>query len=83
VAQCRYKEAPIGDVFSTGKSAAKRAQGRQEEQIAAQRQKEEARLAEETDEVARRKALAKSGTAGRRSLIRTSETGVGGRETLG
>ena len=74
----------MGDTFSSGKSAAKRAQKRQEAEIAAQRQKEEAKLAESEGEIARRKALAKSGGAGRKSLIRTSETGASGaREMLG
>ena len=74
----------MGDTFSTGKSQAKRAQRAQEEQIAKQRQVESTNLAEKEDELARRKALAASGGAGRRSLIRTSETGTTGRrETLG
>ena len=74
----------MGSVLGTGKSSAKRAQKRQQAEIAAQRQKEDARLAESEGEIARRKAMAKSGTAGRRSLIRTSETGLPGtKETLG
>ncbi len=74
----------MGDTFSSGKSAARRNQKRQQAEIAAQRQKEDARLAESEGEIARRKAMAKSGASGRRSLIRTSETGLPGtRETLG
>ena len=73
----------MGDTFSTGKSSAKRAQQRQEEAIAKQKQVESQSLAEKDDEIARRKALAKGGS-GRRSLIKTSEAGAtGSRETLG
>ena len=74
----------MGDLFSTGKSSAKRAQKAQEAALAKQKQVEEQQLAEKDDEIARRKALASSGSAGRRSLIKTSETGVAGtRPTLG
>lgn len=71
------------NTFSTGKSAAKRAQRTQEEQIAKQKQVEAQDLAETEDELARRKAVAESGKGGRRSLIRTSETGTQPRENLG
>jgi hypothetical protein len=64
-----------GKVFKTGRSAAKRAQERQSLLIEKQRQKTELDLAESNDEIARRKALAKSGKGGRQSLIQTSETG--------
>lgn len=60
---------------------AKQSQARQEEQIGRQRQIEEAALAEEEDEIGRRRLLAKQG--GRRSLIRTSEKGTGLRTTTG
>lgn len=70
----------MGDAFSTGKSAAKRAQKAQEAQIAEQKQVEAANLAETEDELSRRRAVAATG--GRKSLIRTSETGTK-RETLG
>lgn len=73
----------MSDVFSTGRSAAKKAQKKQEELIAQQSQKEKGELAESEDVIARRKALAASGTAGRRSLIRTSEAGTGARSSLG
>ncbi len=72
----------MGDLFSTGKSSAQRAQKKQEELIARQKQTEEAGKAETEDELARRRALAESGRGGRRSLIRTSETGTR-RENLG
>ena len=74
----------MGSLFGTGKGQAKRAQARQEEQIKGQRQIELADKAESEDAIARRKALAESGRGGRRSLIRTSETGTAGtRENLG
>ena len=66
----------MGDVFKTGKSAAKRAQREQTNLIQRQRQTSELELAEEEDVIARKQSLAKSGRAGRRSLIKTSETGV-------
>ena len=56
----------------------------QEAQIAKQKQAEDLRKAEAEDEVARRKALSKSRTAGRSLLVATSETGVqGAKDTLG
>ena len=74
----------MSSVFSSGQGAARRAQRRQEEAIAKQKQIEGQQLAEKDDEIARRKALAKSGSGGRRSLIKTSEAGVSGsRESLG
>ncbi len=66
-----------GHVFRTGRTAARKAQEKQSLLIERQRQREEIKLAESEDEIARRKALAKSGKAGRRSLIQTSEAGVG------
>lgn len=51
---------------------------RQEEQIASQKQKEDVRLSEADDAVARRKALAQSRGAGRSLLVATSERGTGG-----
>jgi len=65
------------NIFRTGKTAAKKGQERQSLLIEKQRQREEIKLAESDDEISRRKALAKSGKAGRRSLIQTSEAGVG------
>jgi len=65
-----------GNIFRTGRSAAKRVQERQSLLIEKQRQREELRLAEETSEIARRKSLARSTRAGRRSLIQTSEAGI-------
>lgn len=64
----------MGDIFGTG--AAKRARKDQTQLIAKQRQADELKLAEEEDVIARKKGLAASGRAGRRSLIKTSETGV-------
>lgn len=72
----------MGSFFGTGKSQARRAQAKQEELIAKQKQTELAEKAESEDEIARRRALAESGRGGRRSLIRTSETGTR-RENLG
>jgi len=66
----------MGDVFGTGRSAARRAQKEQTALIQKQRQASELELAEEEDVIARKKGLAASGRAGRRSLIKTSETGV-------
>lgn len=66
----------MGDVFSTGKSAQKRAQRQQEANIAKQKQVESARLAEEEGEIARRKATQAPGRGGRSLLIQTSQTGT-------
>lgn len=66
----------MGDLLSTGRSAAKKAQRQQEQLIAKQRQTEEARLAEETGEVERRKAATAAGRGGRSLLIQTSQTGT-------
>lgn len=66
-----------GNIFRTGRTAAEKTQKAQSLLIEKQRQREELRLAEETSEIARRKTLAKSARGGRRSLIKTSEAGVG------
>ena len=66
----------MGDVFSTGRSAAKRAQRASTELIQKQKQASELELAEQEDVIARKKTLAGSGRAGRRSLIKTTETGL-------
>lgn len=62
------------NMLRTGKTAAKRSQERQSLLIEKQRQATELDLAESSDEVARRKALSKSKTAGRGSLISTSSS---------
>jgi len=62
--------------FRTGRTGAKRAQREQTSLIQKQRQASELDLAESEDVLARKKAQAASGRAGRRSLIKTSETGV-------
>jgi len=66
----------MGDIFKTGRSAARRAQAEQTQLIAKQKQTDELKLAEEEDVIARKKSFATSGRAGRRSLIKTSESGV-------
>lgn len=48
----------------------------QEQDLAAQKKKEELRLATETSEVEKRKALIARGGTGRSLLIKTSTTGV-------
>jgi len=60
--------------FRTGRTAAKKAAKEQRQMIATQRQRDELELAEAEGEISRRRALAGSG--GRRSLLKTSETGV-------
>jgi len=62
--------------FRTGKTSAKRAQKEQSSMIAKQRQADELNLAEEEGVIARKRNLAKSGKAGRQSLIKTSEVGA-------
>lgn len=62
--------------MGTGRSAAKRAQRQQTELIQKQRQASELELAEQEDVLARKRAMAAGGAGGRRSLIKTSETGV-------
>ena len=68
----------MGNVIDPGKEARKQAR-RQEEEIRKQRQLQELDLAEATDEAARKRLLATSPRAGRRSLI----GGGGQRTTLG
>ena len=61
----------------TGESgSARRARRRAEIDIAAQRKKEESRLASSEDELARSKAARAGGHAGRQSLIKTSPSGL-------
>lgn len=70
------------DLISGGADkASRRAAKEQREQIARQKQQESVRLAEQEDELARRKSKAASGRFGRRSLITTSPTGVTKGET--
>jgi hypothetical protein len=66
---------PFG-LFKTGRTAAKKSQKEQKEAIAKQRQVTELELAEQEGVVARKRSLAKSGSGGRQSLIKTSESGV-------
>ena len=63
--------------FRTGAtSAAKKAQAEQTSLIQKQRQSDELSLAENEDTIARKRALALGGKGGRKSLIKTSESGV-------
>lgn len=71
-----------GNIFRTGKTSSKKAKEKQSLLLERQSQREEIRLAESDDEIARRRALAKGSKGGRRSLIKTSETGAGA-TTLG
>lgn len=66
----------MGDILQPGRKEAQKAAAEQREAIAAQKQKEKLRLAEEESEIARRKAVTKSGVAGRSLLTATSPTGV-------
>jgi len=70
----------MGDIFSKPKKP-------DDSAIKAQQKKEELRLAEADDEIARRKALAQTKQAGRSLLVATSERGTTGSagtaETLG
>lgn len=70
-------------IFRTGKTQKKISQEKQSLLIEKQRQKEEIKLAESDDELARRKALATGKKAGRRSLIQTGGSGAGLATTLG
>lgn len=71
----------MGSMMDTG---AKDAARKQQEQIAAQKQEEDARLAEEESEVAKRKALMANKAKGRSLLTATSQTGTAGTsENLG
>ena len=69
-----------GKIFRNGKTQSKNGQDRQSLQIEKQRQKTAIELADSDSEIARRKVQAKSGKAGRQSLISTSEQGA---STLG
>jgi hypothetical protein len=66
-------------IFDPGKGArkeARTAQAAQEKLIQEQKQASEQQLATEEDVIARKKLAGATGRAGRRSLIKTSETGV-------
>jgi len=65
-----------GNIFRTGRTAALKTQEKQSLLIERQRQQEDLRLQEVQSEIKSKQAFAKSGRAGRRSLISTSETGV-------
>lgn len=65
----------MSDVIDPGRRARKAARA-QSEQIAKQKQVEEAKLAEEESDIARRKSVMAKGRGGRSSLIATSNTGV-------
>ena len=67
----------MSDTFSTGKSAAKRAARQQQAELDKQKKLEQKRVAEETSEIERRKAIATRGGI-RSSLLATSETGTSG-----
>lgn len=69
----------MSDITDPGKDA-RRAARRQEEEIKRQRQKQSLEKAEAEEDLARKKALARSPAAGRRGLI-TGQTVK--RETLG
>ena len=62
--------------FRTGRTTAKKSQKEQSSLIKKQRQVDELSLAEEESNLARKRSLAKSGTGGRASLIKTSGSGV-------
>jgi hypothetical protein len=70
----------MSSILKPGEAAAKKAEKQQRQAMAKQEVKEKARLAESTDEVARRKTMA--GKGGRDSLIKTSQAGVQA-DTLG
>ncbi len=63
----------IEEPFKTGASAQQRVAGRE---IEKQKQAEQVKLLETEDEIARRRALAGSKSAGRRSLIASSPAGL-------
>jgi len=67
----------MGDTFSTGKSAARRAAKQQTAELDKQKKIEDLRTAEEADAIARRKNIAAKGGT-RSSLLATSETGTSG-----
>lgn len=60
----------------TGRTAAEKTQAQQSLLIAKQAQAEDIRLAEAESEIAERKALTKIRQGGRRSLLKTSESGA-------
>lgn len=62
--------------FRTGKTQAKKTAAKQQLLIDRQRKVDELELAETEDVIARKKAMAKSGSAGRSLLTKTSEAGV-------
>lgn len=64
----------MGSAFESSSSRRDRRQAEQD--LAKQKQLEVGALAEAEDEVGRRRALALSNTSGRRSLIKSSPTGL-------
>ena len=70
----------MSSVLKPGEAAAKKAEKQQRLAIAEQSRKENIKLSESKDEVARRKTMA--GKGGRDSLIKTSQAGVQA-DTLG
>jgi len=60
----------------SGKSSAKRAAKQQRAAIRAQEVRDRAKLAEETDVMKRKEAIAKRRSAGRASLLKTSASGA-------
>lgn len=66
----------MSDILRPGEKQAKRAAAESRESIAKQKQVEDLRLAEETGEIARRKAATKAGQSGRSLLVATSPTGT-------
>ena len=68
----------MGSILDSGAADRSKKQAAiQRKEIAAQRQKSEARIADEKSEIERRKAVAAKGGA-RGSLLATSETGTAG-----
>lgn len=69
----------MSQILDPGKGARREARGaraEQEKQIAKQRQTEQLKIAEEEDEIARRRNLAKPGVGGRSLLVATSPLGT-------
>ena len=60
----------------TGRAASKRSAREQKQLIAAQQKREDLRLADSADDIARRKFRIGSKAKGRQSLIKTSPTGL-------
>ncbi len=68
----------MSSLTGAGRAEARRSRKVQEASIAKAKQKEETRIAEEEDVIARKRASGAARGIGRRALVRTTEAGIKG-----